>query len=242
MPPEALDFSRRSHALERMDEPCSRDTLRACLRDIARSNRWTLGYRPLFRWLNEIARTFPRNPKPLRILDVGCGNGDLLRRVARWAQARHHNVELTGIDLNPDATAIAAEETPPEIGIAWVTGDVLAYQPAAPPDLVVSTLLTHHLSDEQIIAFLYWMEQHARLGWFINDLSRAAIPYHVFRIFARVMRFHPFVQYDGPLSVARAFVLSDWQRLCAAAGLASGDVTTEAFKPARLCVARRKPQ
>jgi hypothetical protein len=85
------------------------------------------------------------------------------------------------------------------------------------------------------------MEQHAKLGWFINDLSRAAIPYYSFQIFSKLARLHPFVQHDGPISIARSFLLEDWQRMRAAAGLEDQDIDIESFKPGRLCVSRRKP-
>ena len=41
-------------------------------------------------------------------------------------------------------------------------------------DIVVSSLMAHHLEDEEIIALLRWMEATAQLGWFINDLERSA--------------------------------------------------------------------
>ncbi len=240
MPPDALDFSQRANLTELMDEPCSREVLRACLRDIARTNRLTLAYRPLFHWLSEAVAALPALDGPLRILDVGCGYGDGLRRVETWARARSLAVDLTGLDLNPDATAIALEASPASSRIKWITADILAYNPPQPPDLVVSSLFTHHLSQEQIVQFLRWMEAHAAIGWFINDLSRAPIPYHLFRVFAKLMRMHPFVQYDGPVSIARSFIRSDWQTLCAAAGLGHADFAIRALRPARLCVARRK--
>lgn len=240
MPPSAHDFSKRSNLSELMDEPCSRDVLRACLRDIARTNRWTLAYRPLLHWLNAITASLPPLAGPLRILDVGSGYGDGLHRIEQWAKARGVAVELTGLDLNPDATAIAAEASPTESRIRWVTADILTCAPAQPPDLVVSSLFTHHLDEEQIVRFLRWMEAHAQHGWFINDLSRAPIPYYLFRIFARLARLHHFVQYDGPVSIARAFVPAEWQSMCAAAGLGDGSVEIQAFRPGRLCVARRK--
>jgi len=236
------DFGHRAQLIERMDEPCSREVLRACLRDIARTNRWTLAYRPLLHWLNAVIPSLPPREEPLRILDVGCGYGDGLRRIEHWAQERRIAVELTGLDLNPDATAIAAEASPAASRIQWVTADILSYSPPRQPHLVVSSLFAHHLGDEQIVEFLRWMETHALTGWLINDLSRAPIPYYVFRAFSILARLDPFVQYDGPVSIARSFIHADWRTMCAAAGLGGSDVEIQAFRPARLCVARRKPQ
>jgi SAM-dependent methyltransferase len=241
MLPDRPDFSRRASIVERMDEPCSRDELRACLRDIARTNRWTLAYRPLLAWLNELRPMLATMTEPIRILDVGSGYGDGLRRVEHWARERAIDVELRGLDLNPDATAIATEATSNGSGIEWVTDDVLIYAPVKPPHLVICSLFTHHLSDAEIVQFLGWMEQNADLGWFISDLSRAPVPYHFFRIVSKIVRLHPFVQFDGPASILKAFVPADWQLLCAAAGLTQGDYTLRAYKPARLCVERMRP-
>ena len=236
--PRSLEFHHRAQLTERIDEPCTRDELRACLRDVSRLNRWFLAYRPLFAWLNSFA---PRHAsRPLHILDVGCGNGDALRRIEHWAAHRRLAVELTGIDINPDAVSIAAELAPPGSRIQWVGSDIFAYTPERPVHLVFSTIFTHHLSDPDVVRFLVWMEQHAALGWFINDLSRAELPYHLLRLFSKLAGLHPFVQHDGPVSIARAFAPADWQRLCAAAALEPGAVFIRPCKPARLCVARRK--
>src|SRR6266568_786878 len=119
MPLSSLDFACRAQLTELMDEPCSRDVLRACLRDIAKLNRWFLGYRPLLHWLDSLA--LPQNKGPLHIVDVGCGYGDVLRRIERWANTRGVAVELTGIDLNPDAVAIAADASPTASNIEWLS-------------------------------------------------------------------------------------------------------------------------
>jgi SAM-dependent methyltransferase len=235
-----LDFRYRAQLIERMDEPCSRDVLRACLRDIALTNRCTFAYRPVLHWLNSVTALAGPIQEPLRILDVGSGYGDGLRRIEMWARAHRITVELTGLDLNPDATAIAAEASPDSSKIQWVSADILTYLPEREPHLVVSSLFTHHLAEEQVVQFLRWMETNARLGWFINDLSRAPVPYYLFRIFARLMRLHNFVQYDGPVSIARSFVTADWKSMCAAAGLSDQSFEIQSFRPARLCVARRK--
>jgi SAM-dependent methyltransferase len=240
MPPETLDFGRRSQLTELMDEPSSRAEMRACLEDLAKVNRWLLGYRPLLAWFTSLA--LPPRAKPIHIVDVGSGYGDSLRRIEKWASQHAVAVELTGLDLNPDAVAIAAEASPTASNIEWICRDVFAYVPDNPIDIVISSLFTHHLSDGDVVRFLRWMEAHSRLGWFINDLSRNAVPYYSFKLFAKVTGMHPFVQHDGPVSVARAFVPSDWQTMCAAAGINNRDVAIQGYTPGRLCVGRRKPQ
>ena len=241
MPPEALDFTRRAELSdfpELMDEPCSREVLRHCLRDLARVNRWFLAYRPTLRWLSSLSlETIGR---PVRILDAGCGYGDSLRRIERWANERNIPVELTGCDLNPDTIAIAREASPARSRIRWIATDIFAFRSNNPIDIIVSSLFTHHLTEPDIVRFVSWMETAARIGWFINDLSRASVPYRLFKAFARVANLHPFVQHDGPVSIARAFIQEDWQRMCAAAGLAEADISIQSFTPARLCVARTR--
>jgi len=237
-----MDLSHRAQITERMDEPCSREELRACLRDIARVNRWLMAYRPVLRWLNKLKESLPPQSEPIRILDVGCGYGDGLRRIEQWTDKHGIAVELIGLDLNPDATAIAAEANPASSRIRWVSADIFSYTPQKPVHLVVSSLFTHHLAEDDVVRFLRWMEEHAEIGWFINDLSRAPIPYHFFRAFSKLAGLHHFVQYDGPASIANSFVPEDWRRMCAAAGLGDQQVQIQSFKPAKLCVARRKPQ
>jgi len=237
MPPEALDFSRRAQLTELMDEPCSREELRACLRDLAKVNRMTLGYRPLLKWLNAMHSS---TAGPMRILDVGCGYGDTARRIARWADARSIAVALTGLDVNPDTVAIAAEASPLECEIEWICADIFAFVPKKPIDIVICSLFTHHLPEADVVRFLRWMEANAMRGWFVSDLSRSAVPFHLFRVLSKAARLHRFVQHDGPVSFARSFLPEDWRRMCAAAGLTTNDVSIRRFRPARLCVARSK--
>lgn len=238
MASEGLDFGHRAQLSELMDEPCTREVLRACLRDLARVNRWFLGYRPVLDWLDELHEA--THERPLHVLDVGCGYGDALRRIERWARQHGVEVDLTGIDLNPDTIAIARDATPAESCIRWVAANVFDYHMARPAHLIVSSLFTHHLDDSDLVGFLQWMEKNARIGWMVNDLSRAAVPYHLFRWFAKAARLHPFVQHDGPVSFRRAFLPGDWRLLCARAGLQEDQFQLKPYKPARLCVTRRK--
>jgi SAM-dependent methyltransferase len=239
-PSPQLDFSRRAELSELMDEPCSYADLRACLHDIARVNSLTLAHRPTMSWLNRLVDAMPGLSTPLRIVDVGCGYGDMLRRIDAWAERRGIAVTLTGIDLNPDAIRAAREATPPTQRIDWLVGDALSDHPTDDTDVVLSTLLTHHLPNPEIVRFLGWMEKTAQRGWFINDLHRQPVPYHLFRLWARFSNWHAFVRNDGPVSIRRSFVPEDWEKLCAAAQIAPESVSIREYRPARLCVGRVK--
>nr|WP_083350494.1 methyltransferase domain-containing protein [Terriglobus roseus] len=232
-----MDFASRAHLSEWMDEPCTYEDFRACLMDLEQVNRLTFAYRPTLDWLGKV---IGQEKRTLHIVDVGSGGGDMLRMVESWAKRNNLAVRLTGIDLNPYAARAAAERTPRRSKIAWVTGDAFSYRPDVPIDLVLSSLFTHHLADEEIVRFLAWMERVTERGWFINDLHREPFPYFGFQLLARVMRWHRFVQHDGPISIRRAFRHDDWTRYLTAANVSARAAHLVTYRPARLCVSRVK--
>jgi 2-polyprenyl-3-methyl-5-hydroxy-6-metoxy-1,4-benzoquinol methylase len=212
-----IDFSRRvfpRELPELMDSDCSYEDFRGCLRSLEQVNRWLLGYRPTLAWLERLPR---ERHEPVHIVDVGSGGGDLLRQIAGWARRRGIAVQLTGIDLNPYAARAAAQSTRKELRIVWVTGDALVYRPEKPVHIVMSSLMAHHLEDEEIIALLRWMEATAQVGWFINDLERSEWSCRMFEWLGGMVEWHRFVRHDGPVSFRRAFREEDWLRLLAAA-------------------------
>jgi 2-polyprenyl-3-methyl-5-hydroxy-6-metoxy-1,4-benzoquinol methylase len=253
-----VDLSRRAEPDELpewMDEPCAYEDFRQCLVDLAQVNTLTFAARPTLDFLGRLCdvrlcgvrlcdpthrdETAMNGPPgfrgPLRIVDVGCGGGDMLRRIARWARMRGVAVQLTGIDLNPYA-ARAARESSNGSAIEWLTGDAFTY--TEPVDVVLSSLFTHHLATPEIVRFLAWSEAVARRGWFVNDLCREATPYRLFGGIARLMRWHRFVQHDGPVSFRRSFREDDWLRMVVDAGIGSDAVTLQRWTPGRLCVGR----
>jgi 2-polyprenyl-3-methyl-5-hydroxy-6-metoxy-1,4-benzoquinol methylase len=221
------------------DDGTDLDTFRACLVDLANVNRLTLAYRPTISFLDHLVRT-GRLPKrrPLAIVDVGSGYGDMLRKIDRWAKRRGVAVKLTGVDLNPWSARSAEDASPEGCSIRWVTANVFDFRPQEQPDVIISALFTHHLDTPSLLRFITWMEANAALGWFVNDLHRHPIPYHVFRLLSRALRYHYFVQHDGPISIARAFNTSEWQQMLASAGIPIGAAKIDWCFPFRICVER----
>ena len=230
------DFSRRATDDEWMDgDDVSQAEFADVMRDLARVNTLTLARRPTLAFVDAALRAMPG--RPLTVLDVGFGAGDMLRAVARLCQRRDRAVRLVGIDLNPRSEAAARAATPAGMAIEYVTGDAYAWGAREPVDLIVSSLVTHHMDDGEVIRFLRWMERTASAGWLVNDLHRHALAYHGFRALAAAMRWHPFVRHDGPLSVARAFTRGEWSERLRAADVDAARVAW--WFPFRYCVERR---
>jgi SAM-dependent methyltransferase len=230
------DFSRRSDLAELMDSPCDFETFRGCLEDLARANVVTLNHRATIAFLDELRRRGRLSAgRSIRIVDVGSGYGDLLRRVDRWGVEHGLKLDLVGIDLNPWSARAAMQATASERPIRWLSSDVFDYGESC--DVVVSSLFTHHLGDAEVVAFLRWMEARARIGWFVNDLRRHPFPYYGFGLLSRIMRWHPFVRHDGPVSIARAFLQDDWLGFLRESGVGEAAKVQRRF-PFRLCVSR----
>lgn len=213
-PRAPLDLSRRADLPEIMDDAGLDPAIYAAvIADLARVNRITRAQPPTLSWLRR--QCLGRGA--LRLLDVGFGHGDMLRAIARWARGNGAQLELAGIDLNPRSAPVAAAATDPALGIRYLTGraESLAWQ----PDLIISSLVAHHMADDELVEFLRWMDASAKVGWLINDLHRHWAAWIGFRALAAVFGWHPIVAHDGAVSVRRAFTRADWVRLLARAGV-----------------------
>ena len=222
----------RASQEERMDaEDLPAEVLSEVLGDLAQVNAVTMAARPTLAFLGRLARDTTR----LRVLDVGFGDGDMLRRIARWAARREVEVELVGVDLNPNAAPAARAHTPSALGIDFRTGDYAALADE-PWDAVISSLVAHHMSHAQLVGFVRFMEATARRGWFVNDLHRHRFAHAGYPVLAGLMRWHEIVRHDGRLSIARSYRPGEWSPILAEAGVSAARVF-RAF-PFRLCVER----
>jgi SAM-dependent methyltransferase len=237
-----IDLSRRNNLTQLMDSADTDfETFRACLVDLSKVNYLTLAYRPTLRFFEHLARSgrLPAD-RSITVIDVGSGFGDMVRKIDRWAVRRGFKVDLTGVDQNPLSARAAEEVTALGRPIRFVAANIFAYQPPSQVDIVISSLMTHQMGDTSLIRFLSWMEANAAIGWFVNDLRRSALAYHLFYVTSRVLGFHEFVRNDGPISIACAFDVADWRRLLDSAGIPRAAAKISKAFPYRLCVSRLK--
>ncbi|MDB5675848.1 MAG: methyltransferase type 12 [Sphingomonas bacterium] len=219
----------RAIADELMDaDDLDSETYTAVVGDLATVNVVTMAARPT---LDFLARGTV-GMKGFRLLDVGYGDGDMLRRIARWAKRRGIEADLVGVDLNPRSEIAAQAHTPAGMTIDLRTGDYadLAGQGW---DFIISSLVAHHMTHDQLVAFLRFMDGQAARGWLVNDLHRHRFAHWGFPILARLFGWHRIVRHDGTLSIARSYRPAEWPPILAEAG-----VTARVYRafPYRLCV------
>ncbi|WP_340588020.1 methyltransferase domain-containing protein [Erythrobacter alti] len=222
----------RLHTEELMDNPALPEpTYRKVLADLSRVNRVTMAYRPTLDFLERAIG----NRTSFKLLDVGFGQGDMLREIAQWAKDRGIAAELVGVDLNARSEKAARDATPDELPITYRTGDYGELIEHS-WDFVISSLVAHHMTREELVLFLQFMESEARLGWFINDLHRHTLSFIGYPLLATIAGWHRIVRQDGQTSIARSFRPHEWDALFEEAGIPKAEV--ERFFPFRLCVSR----
>lgn len=226
------DLRARSTEQEQMDTGCAdADEYAQCLRDLTRVNVLTRTHAPVLAWLAREAQGL----ETFTVCDIGCGEGDLLRAIAR----RFPGAVLTGVDRHPWSIRAARAATPVALPITHEQADLFALGDDRRWDFIVSSQFTHHLTDQELVRFIRWQEEHARRGWFVADLHRHWFAWHGFPLLARVMRWHRFVRLDGQVSIARAFTMREWADVLARAGVLASGVRVRWHMPFRICVARR---
>ncbi|WP_137176346.1 methyltransferase domain-containing protein [Roseomonas sp. AR75] len=204
-------------AAEIMDDPGQSEAdFRAALDGLETLNRITFAHAPLRRFLDEVVAE--SGATSLSLLDVGAGGGDALRAAAAWGRARGVALDLWGLDRSPWAERHAMERGTPA---RWITSDLFDLPAERRFDVVMCSLFAHHLDDPTLVRFLRWLPAHAARSWLILDLHRHRVPWAAVWAGTRLMRMHPMVSHDGPISVMRGFTRADWRRLLEEASVAA---------------------
>ena len=204
------DFSVRDQRLEMMEDPdLPRSDLDDALRELRRMNR-VFGGVHMSR--QAIARAVGGRTS-FTMLDVGCGDGEIPRDVAKWAAAKGKGFDALGVDLTQASIDLARELTSPQWSIRYSKTDLFDLPEDQKWDIVHTSLVMHHLTEAQTDAAIAKMLRLARVAVIINDLHRAPVAWLGAALGARAVTRCHVVHADAPHSVARAFVREDLEAM-----------------------------
>jgi 2-polyprenyl-3-methyl-5-hydroxy-6-metoxy-1,4-benzoquinol methylase len=146
------------------------------------------------------------NIGPITIVDVGCGNGDMLRKLAEFGIQHNLNLELIGIDANNYTINYAINLSKKYSNISYKCEDIFSKQfNELKYDIVLCTLTLHHFKNYEIVKMLALFNKNSRLGFVVNDLHRNVIAYRLFQFLCFVFRMNKMSKEDGLTSILRGF-------------------------------------
>ena len=192
-----------------MDQPnVDKAELAAVFRDIERANSLLGGNRLTIKAVGEMLKDYQK--REFVILDVGCGAGAMLRRLARYGRQHNYKLRLIGIDLNPQALNIAREASEHYPEIRYMNRDVLSITGEdISCDILLCTLTMHHFSNAEIPVFLEKFIAISKIGVIINDLQRSRWAYGLFKVFSAIFIRSKIAKYDGLVSIKSGFLLKE---------------------------------
>ena len=233
----ALD--RRDRVPELMDGPgLDPAEHRAALTALARINRLSLSAEILWPPIRELARETPG--RPVRVLDVATGSGDVPLRLWHKATRAGVAVEVAGCDVSPTAVEEAthgAESAGADL--RFFRHDVIRDPLPGGFDVVTCSLFLHHLSEEDAVTLLRRMRDAAGRLVLVNDLARSRFNYLAVWLACHLTTRSRVVRFDGPASVRSAFTPAEALALAQRAGL-SGATVSRRFPCRYLLLWRRK--
>ena len=142
----------------------------------------------------------------ITIVDVGCGNGDMLRTISDFGIQNGYNFKLIGIDANAFTINHAEKLSEEYQNISYLCEDIFTMDDSKMAcDVVVCTLTLHHFKDEEIIQILKVFKKSAKLGIVINDLQRSAVAYRLFQLLCVIFGLNRMSREDGLVSILRGF-------------------------------------
>ncbi|AYN68128.1 methyltransferase domain-containing protein [Euzebyella marina] len=187
-------------------------TLLPVFEDINRCNRILGGTKITLSHLNQNINRFDK--ESYTILDVGCGDGEMLRKVVLQARKQNRKVKCYGVDLNETALAIAREKSKEYPEIVFLNQNIFDWENLnIPVDFVLCTLTLHHIKEFQLSAFLKKLAQIPSIALIINDLQRSTWAYYLFELFSTIFIKTEMARKDGATSIKRGFLRKELKEM-----------------------------
>jgi len=196
--------------VEHMDRPdVDPVKLRNTFQQFDRVNRWISRWDAIYRTR---IRPLLSSSRDQRLLDVGCGGGDMVRRLQDLARSDGLRLQVVGLDPDPDALAVARARA--RNGVSFRQGHSADLIRAGETfEFVICNHLLHHFSGRDLIALLHDFEALATRRILCGDIERSRLGYALFSILARPIFRNSYIREDGLTSIRKSFTRDELRAL-----------------------------
>lgn len=183
------------------------------LADLKTVNKWLGGNSISIDGIEKLLIGHQKETK-VTILDIGCGDGELLRNCALYAKKNELKFECIGIDFNENILNYAEKQSKEFPNIKFIKVDAFLEEELIPNcDIAMCTLFMHHFSNEKIEGLLKIMLNKSKKGLVINDLERSSMAFNLFKIGSKLFLKTKTAKHDGLVSIARGFKKTELQAI-----------------------------
>ncbi len=179
-----------------------------------------------------------RRHKTYRLLDVGCGVGDVPIALVRWGRQSGYPIQIDAIDKNPYTIELARQKCQgyPEISLSCQ--DVF-HLDGQEYDYVLASQFVHHFPNEQVPSVLKRLLAMCRYKLVVNDLIRSRLAYSATWLFTLLTS--AVFRHDARLSVRRGFRVDELERLLSDHGFHNFRLEKHFFYRFMLIVSKGEP-
>ena len=206
-----ISFSKhiRSSQTEIMDTfSLQGEEMESLLTDLKRVNTLLGGVGVTTNGIKELLKHHPKDKK-VRIVDLGCGDGELLRQCALWSRKNKFKVELIGIDANPHILKEAKTRSKMYPEIKYRVLNIFSEEiKTLDVDICLCTLFLHHFKEDPLVSFLENTLKQTKIAIVVNDLHRHTLAYYLFMLLSIFIKNKMIIE-DGLTSVLRGFKRED---------------------------------
>lgn len=202
----AISFSHRSSDIEIMDDLSYHDeVIFQTLRELDFINQWLGGNAVTLQALKKVLAQCPRDIS-LTLADLGCGSGEMLRLIKKYASSVNRELHLTGIDANEHIVRYAADHSRDYGNLNFEAINIFSDEFTRKQfDIVMATLFLHHFTDHELQSLFSSLKKQTRVAIIVNDIHRHALAYYSIKWLTQLFSKSSMVKFDAPLSVLRAF-------------------------------------
>ena len=207
-----IGLRERSDQFEIMDDmTMAGPELRRTLDLLASINFWLGGNSLTLVGMKRMLKSQPTG-KTIRIVDLGCGNGDMLRKLHRFGLEHGYDLDLVGVDANPNSVEYARELSSGMQNLTFKALNIFSEEFGdVQYDIAIATLFMHHFSDEEITQLVSELQEKSSIGVLINDLHRSELAYALFWVISLFFR-NEVARNDGLVSIRKAFRRKDLEK------------------------------